>query len=36
MSYLDLSLTLNEFNFLSGLTGLVCAVLIVYPILKRF
>lgn len=36
MDYAALGLTLNEFNFLSGLTGLVCASLIAYSIMKRF
>lgn len=36
MDYISLGLTFNEFNFLSGLTGLLCASLIAYSILKRF
>lgn len=36
MDYITLGLTLNEFNFLSGLSGLICATLIVYSIFKRF
>ncbi len=36
MTYVDLGLTFEQFNFLMGLTGLICSSLIVYAILKRF
>lgn len=36
MDYVALGLTFNEFNFLSGLTGLICSSLIAYSIMKRF